>query len=232
MSAIVVVSAVSGSLVIGSLLGVWGRVPEVVIGLLVAVAGGALLVSTGLELFEPATDEIATWVIAACVLAGASAFSVVDHLVDETWGSESGGGLLVAITLDGLPENLALGVTLVGAGPLGAAALAGSILLSNLPEAAGGADQMRADGRSAPAVVALWSTTAVVLALAAIVGYVFLEGVDASWLAAIRCFAGGAVVASLATEVFPRAFREDGTGAGVATALGAVMAIALGQLGS
>jgi ZIP family zinc transporter len=184
-----------------------------------------------LELFDPATEEIEIWLVAAAVLAGAVTFSVLDRLVDETWGSDSGGGLLAAITLDGLPENLALGVSLIGAGPLGAAALSGSILLSNLPEAAGGAKQMRDDNRSVGAVVGLWSATAALLALAALIGYFFLEGIAPAWLAVIRCFAGGAVVASLATEVFPEAFREDGYAAGVATAIGAVLAIALDQLG-
>jgi ZIP family zinc transporter len=104
--------------------------------------------------------------------------------------------------------------------------------LSNLPEAAAGSKQMRENGRSAGAVVGLWSATASLLAVAALVGYFFLEGVAPAWLAAIRCFAGGAVVASLATEVLPQAFRKDGYAAGVATAIGAALAIALGTLGS
>lgn len=37
-------------------------------------------------------------------------FVGVDLLVDRKLGAESGGGLLAAITLDGIPENLALGV--------------------------------------------------------------------------------------------------------------------------
>jgi len=232
MSVIVVVAVVSASLVVGSALGVTNVLPDVVVGFLVALAGGALLVSTSLELFEPATDDLTMWLLGACVLLGAIAFSVLDRLVDETWGSDSGGGLLAAITLDGLPENLALGVALIGTGPAGAAALSGSILLSNLPEAAGGSKQMREDGRSTAMVIGVWSVTAALLAVAALVGYFFLERVDSSWLAAIRCVAGGAVVASLATEVFPEAFREDGNLSGVATAIGAVLAIALGQLGS
>ncbi len=226
------VAVVSGSLVVGAALGVSDWLPDAVIGFVVALAGGSLLVSTSVELFEPASEEIAMWLLGACVLAGAAIFSALDWLVDERWGSQSGGGLLTAITLDGLPENLALGVSLIGTGPFGAAALAGSILLSNLPEAAGGSQQMRQNGTGTGAVIALWSATAVLLAAAALVGYAFLDGIGPAWLAAIRCFAGGAVAASLATEVFPGAFRKDGYGAGVATAIGAVLAIALGSLSS
>ena len=232
MTVFLVVTVVSGSLVVGAGLGVSGWLPDTIEGLLVALAGGSLLVSTSLELFEPATEIIDVWVLALSVLGGAVAFSVLDHVVDETWGGDSGGGLLAAITLDGLPENLALGVSLIGTGALGAAALSGSILLSNLPEAAGGAKQMREDDRSGSTVIALWAGTAVLLSMAAFAGYLALADVPDGWLAALRCFAGGAVVASLATEVFPEAFREGGYTTGVATAAGAVLAIALGRLGS
>jgi ZIP family zinc transporter len=91
------------------------------------------------------------------------ASSALDYLVKQRWGSGSGGGLLAAITLDGVPENLALGVALIGAGPGAAAALAGSIPPSNLPEAAGGAASMVEDGRSTRSVIALWSAAAVLL---------------------------------------------------------------------
>ena len=40
-----------------------------------------------------------------------------------------------------------------------------------------------------------------------------------------------AVVASLASEVFPKAFKEDSYLAGLATALGVVTALGLGHLG-
>ena len=49
-------------------------------------------------------------------------------------------------------------------------------------------------------------------------------------LAATRCFAAGAVVASLATEVFPKAYQEDHHLAGIATAIGVILAVFLGEL--
>ena len=62
------------------------------------------------------------------------------------------------------------GTSAFGAGPMEVAALAGSILLSNLPEAAGGAKEMRGDGRSRAKIFALWACTAMLLSLAAIAG--------------------------------------------------------------
>lgn len=135
---IVVIVVVSAALVAGAAWGTYGRLPTQLEGFVVALAGGALMVSAVLELIDPATDVAPLWAVGACVLAVAAAFSGLDLLVKKKFGSDSGGCLLAAITLDGIPENLALGVALIGAGPLQVASLSGSIFLSNLPEAAGG----------------------------------------------------------------------------------------------
>ncbi len=227
---LVVVLVVSGALVVGAAWGIYGKLPTRVEGFLVALAGGALLLSVTSELIEPSIAKSSVFHAMLGVGAGAIVFAVADYLIDEKWGSNSGGGLLAAITLDGIPENLALGVALIGAGGMEVAALAGSILLSNLPEAAGGARAMTAGGRSKGTVMLLWIGTAALLALAAIVGNLALAGVGEGTLAVIRCFAAGAVVASLATEVFPQAFREDRHWAGIATALGVILAFSLSSL--
>lgn len=227
----VVIAVVSASLVVGAAWGIFGELPDEVEGFIVALAGGALMISAVLELIEPASMAAPFWAVAGLVLAGAAGFAALDHLVKRRWGSDSGGGLLAAITLDGIPENLALGVALISTGPLGAAALSGSILLSNLPEAAGGAREMSANGRSKAAVMGLWAATAVLLAAAALAGNLFLGGASDATLGLIRSFAGGAVVGSLAIEVFPKAFKESGYSTGVAVALGLILALFLDQLG-
>lgn len=226
-----VVLAVSGALIAGAAWGIYGKLPTKLEGFLMALAGGALLLSVVTELIEPSIDKSSILHAMAGVAAGAIVFAASDYIIDEKWGGSSGGGLLAAITLDGIPENLALGVALIGAGGLEVAALAGSILLSNLPEAAGGARAMAEKGNSKGKVMVLWVGTAVLLSAAAIVGNVALAGVGEETLAIIRCFAAGAVVASLATEVFPQAYKEDRHWAGIATALGVILALVLGSLG-
>ncbi len=217
---------------LGAAWGAYGHMSNRLEGFLIALAGGALVLSLVSELIEPAIEKSGLTLATAGVALGAIVFTGADYLIDEKWGPNSGGGLLAAISLDGIPENLALGVALIGAGPLGVAALAGSIFLSNLPEAAGGAKQMSDHGnRSKGRIVGIWAATAVVLSVAAILGNLLLAGVSPQWLSFIRCLAAGAVVASLATEVFPKAFREDHHLAGIATALGLVLAFLLGELG-
>ena len=228
---LLVVAVVSGALLIGAVWGIYGTLKPRTEGFLIALAGGALLLSVVSELIEPSIQKSTPFHALVGVAAGAIVFSVIDYLIDEKWGDSSGGGLLAAITLDGIPENLALGVALIGAGAPEVAALAGSILLSNLPEAAGGARAMAEGGKSNARVLALWGLTAIILSAAAIVGNVALKNVGEETLAIIRCFAAGAVVASLATEVFPQAYKEDRHWAGIATALGVILAFMLGALG-
>ncbi len=228
---LLVIVVVSGSLVVGAALGIYGHLPPRTEGFLVAVAGGALLVAVVLELVEPARDQAPLAAVLGVVLLGAVTFSALDHLVDERWGPDQGGGLLAAITLDGIPENLALGVALLSTGPLGVAALSGSILLSNLPEASSGARAMAGGDRSNRAVLGLWTATAVLLSLAALSGNVLLSGAPGAVTGLLQAFAAGAVVASLATEVFPTAFREDSYTAGVAAAVGLVLSLGLDALG-
>ncbi|WP_379922766.1 ZIP family metal transporter [Erythrobacter sp. R86502] len=230
MMTLIVVGVVSGALLIGAAWGVYFGLGRKTEGFLVALAGGALLLSVVSELIEPSISRSSVLLAMTGVLAGAIVFTAADYLIDEKWGEKSGGGLLAAVTLDGIPENLALGVALIGAGPLEVAALAGSILLSNLPEAAGSAREMAASGMPRYRVMLLWAGTAVLLSAAALVGNVALVGVSEHALAAIRCFAAGAVVASLATEVFPKAYREDHHLAGIATAIGVALAFGLGAL--
>ncbi len=228
---ILVVFVVSISLVAGAMWGLYGKLSKKTEGFLIALAGGALIVSAVLELIEPAMEDGDVLLPLLFVFIGALVFTGLDFYVKEKWSSKSGGaGLLAAITLDGLPENLALGVALISADPLAVAALSGSILLSNLPEAAGGAKEMKEHGRSKKTILILWTGTALLLSAAALIGYFFLENVSKDILNNIRCFAGGAVVASLAIEVFPKAFKEDKYWTGIATALGLVIAFYLNSL--
>lgn len=226
-----IVIIVSGALIVGALWGLYGKLPTKLEGFLVAVAGGALVLSAVSELIEPAVETSSILVALIWTLAGASIFTGADYVIDKKWGKSRGGGLLAAITLDGIPENLALGVVLIGAEPLEVAALAGSILLSNLPEAAGGAKEMAANDTDKSKALMLWGAAAFILSAAAIAGNLLLTEAGNTTLAAIKCLAGGAVIASLATEVFPKAYNEDRNLAGLATALGFLLALWLSQLG-
>ena len=94
-----VVAIVSGALIVGALWGVYGKLNGRVEGFIVALAGGALLLSLVTELIEPTIEKSTTTTAVLGVAVGAVLFTVIDYLIDEKWGSNSGGGLLAGAGL-------------------------------------------------------------------------------------------------------------------------------------
>lgn len=141
--------------------------------------------------------------------------------------------LLAAVTLDGVPENLALGVSLLtgdsGSGS-GTLALLVAIFTSNFPEALVGAVAMRAAGRSAGFAIAVWSATALLLTLAVVFGYAVFSRTTDTTLAFALAFAGGAVLASLADTLMPEAFEHGRPFNSFATAAGFFVAFVLATI--
>ncbi|GLQ27475.1 ZIP family metal transporter [Sulfitobacter pacificus] len=227
MLVIAVICATSGALILGAVWGIYGRFPAKLEGFLVAMAGGALIVSVVAELLEPASQKAALWLVLGAFACGSVTFTAIDTWIDRRVGEDSGGGLLAAIVLDGIPENIALGVVLITVEPIAVLALAGSIFLSNLPEAAGGARGMAQNGWGRGKVLGIWALTAAVLSAAAVLGNQLLSPMATVPLAIIQAFAAGAVVSSLATEVFPKAYKQDQELAGIAVAIGVILAFAL-----
>lgn len=137
----------------------------------------------------------------------------------------AGMALLAAVTLDGVPENVALGVAL-GEGTGGLALLA-AIFVSNLPEALVGASSMRSQGRSRAVTVGLWTVCAALLVIAVVVGAGPLSGSDPETISLPLAFAAGAVIASLADTLMPEAYENGGPAVALSTAAGFVLSFVL-----
>ena len=188
-----------------------------------AFASGSLTAALAFELFAKENHE-SLWLAAAGLIAGAAVFTVIDALLEQRWPREKATGfaLLAAVTLDGVPENVALGVTLAADGSL---ALLVAIFCSNLAESAGGAAEMREGGDSRLRVVLLWITVAALLAAALVAGR--LLGGTGGAEGFLLAFAGGAVLASLAATLMPEAYREGGPFVAFATAAGFLLSFLL-----
>ena len=224
---LVVVAVVGLALVAGAAWGAFGTVPDLVEGLLLATASGALVTSLAFELVEPAVESAGVRPAMVGLAAGAVVFTVVDFLIDEVWSAGGGLGIMAAVALDGVPENLALGVALIGASAGDVAALCVAIVLSNFPEAAGGAQDLSEGGWSGVRNIGMWAAVAATLSVATVVGRFVFDDVSADRLAWVSVFAAGAVLASLATEVIPEAFQQARHGAGIAITAGFVVTFLL-----
>lgn len=217
----------SAALLLGAALGAFWTPPEHLTAAALAFAGGALTSALSFELFAEADTIGGVWYAAIGMLVGAAVFIVVDaRLLSGMRGSGAGLALLAAATLDGISENLALGVSLVEGASV---ALLAAISAANLPEALGSAVRMRESGRSIRFVLATWSATAVLLAASVVAGRLLLGGASGGMLALLLGFAGGAILAALAVTVFPEAFEHGGPYVAFATVAGFLAAYVLSQ---
>jgi ZIP family zinc transporter len=188
-----------------------------------AFASGALISALAFELFDDAIDYGGAWRSAAGLAAGATVFVVADQWLERrTRRAADGKGtvgllILLAATLDGIPESLALGVSLISGG---GAALLLAIGVGNIPEGVTGAVEMRKGGDSSRKVIAFWSIVGLASAAAVVIGYVALDEVSPSTLAWPLSFAAGAVLAALADTLMPQAYGEGGPAVAYSTALG------------
>jgi ZIP family zinc transporter len=150
--------------------------------------------------------------------------------VEVAAASGVGLALLAASILDGVPENLALGVSLADEESAGGSlALLAGIFAANFPEALVGAVAMRSQGRSVRATFGMWLATALLLIPAVVIGRVALAGADPSTLAFPLAFAGGAVLAALADTLMPEAFERGRPFNAFATCAGFFVAFVLAE---
>jgi zinc transporter, ZIP family len=150
--------------------------------------------------------------------------------VEVAAASGVGLALLAASILDGVPENLALGVSLADEESAGGSlALLAGIFAANFPEALVGAVAMRSQGRSVRATFGMWLATALLLIPAVVIGRVALAGADPGTLAFPLAFAGGAVLAALADTLMPEAFERGRPFNAFATCAGFFVAFVLAE---
>ena len=149
----------------------------------------------------------------------------IDPPSAATTRGAAGLALLAAVILDGVPENLALGISLTEG--TGGGALLAAIFVSNLPEALVGAASMREQGRPARRVLALWTVCAVLLTFPVVIGAAFLANSDPAVVSLPLAFAAGAVIAALADTIMPEAFEHGGPAVALSTAAGFVLSFVL-----
>ena len=141
----------------------------------------------------------------------------------------SGIGIAVGALLDGIPESIVIGVSLLTGKGVSMVAVA-AVFLSNVPEGLSSAAGMRKAGRGAAYIFGVWGGIALASALAALVGYVAFEGVSPAWVAAVTATAAGAILAMISDTMIPEAFETAHEYAGLITVAGFLAAFALSKL--
>jgi ZIP family zinc transporter len=213
-------------LVLGAIVGTFWTVPRKLTAGLLAFASGSLIIALAFELFEPAVREVGIALTTVSLLAGTVVFVAAKYAV-EFGSDDSGLALLAAVISDGIPENLTLGVALIGSQPAGSLAILAGIAANNFPESIGGANGMRDSGKSKLLTIGVWVASSAVLVAAVVVGYTLFSDVGQTVLALVRAFGAGSVLAAVADEIMPDAYESGGPIVAFATAAGFVFTFTL-----
>jgi ZIP family zinc transporter len=211
------------------------------LGMIMAFGSGVLISAVAFELVEEAFNR-SSWQgsVGLGLFAGSAVFFTGDALIDRIGGADrkhSGGrqadgsplGIVLGIVLDGIPESMVLGLTVVEGGSVSAAFLL-AVALSNVPEAIAASSGLARAGWADRRILGLWLLVSLVSGLAALVGFTAFDSASPAAVAFVLSFAGGAILTMLADTMMPEAFEHGGKFVGVVTTFGFALAFAVSAL--
>jgi ZIP family zinc transporter len=229
IQAFVLGAVAQSSLVLSGLLPYLVRIPDRAVGLLAGAGAGALISAVAFSLI-PEANAISQLEVAGWLLVGAAVFIVLDRFIDRRFGSggEAGPlGIVLGAVVDGIPESVIFGIQIGTGLPISIAFLA-AVIVSNIPQALAPSADLKADGWSIWRMTAMWGTVVLACGVAAAAGYFVATTLDAEGIGAVAAaIAAGGLLAMLTDSLVPFAYQKGGIGAGFATVVGFVAALAM-----
>lgn len=230
------------SLILGVIIGTIFKIKQKAIAAIMAFGSGVLICALTFGLMEEAFKHGGFDAIIIGFLVGGIVFIGGDFLVHRYGGRNhkknkhfktirdtNGRAIVLGAALDGIPESIALGLSLLEKNGIGLLMLA-AIFLSNLPESISSIDDLRKEGISTKQIYFSWSIVSVSSMVAAILSFFFLKNINLNARGIIESFASGAILAMLADSMMPEAYEEGGYLIGLLTMLGFLTAFILSKL--
>ena len=234
------------ALVLGALAGFFAHLPQRLVAAVMAFGSGVLIAALAFELMDEAYRRGGFDSTSIGFLGGAAIFTVANLLLarlgarhrkrssgrqpSEAEDSGSGAAIAVGSLLDGIPESIVIGTSLLAGKGVSLIAVI-AVFLSNVPEGLSSAVGMRKAGRSPFYVFGTWIGIAIASGIAAWLGYRVVGRFGDEVLAATNAVAAGAILAMLADTMIPEAFEQAHDFAGLITVAGFLCAFVLSKAG-
>jgi ZIP family zinc transporter len=233
--------AAASSLLFGGLVSLQWPIGRRLLGLIMAFGAGVLLSAVAYDLVAEAAGiaDGGIWVGVGLGL-GALTFYAGDKMIDRMGGADrkdidgadptqSPLAIVLGIVLDGIPESIVIGLTLLsGAGVDAAVVIA--VFLSNVPEAVAATTGLRQSGWKPRNTIYLWLLVMAVSGLSSALGYGIFGLLSGDAVAFVDAFAAGAILTMLADTMMPEAYENAGPQVGLMTTLGFGLAFAISAL--
>src|SRR5688572_1528095 len=238
----------ASGLLIGAVGGYYTELKHTTIARVMTFAAGVLLAVVAVELVINARGATSLYWTVIGLLCGAAVFSSVNWLLScrgakhrKRCGecveqpeeeSQPGSGLAIAAGtfLDGVPEGVVLGLSVLHQGAPGLGTVM-AFFLANIPEALSSSAGMRRASRPARYVFAMWIGIALTISLAAAVAGLALRGTGPSVRGTAEAFAAGAILALVSETMIPEAFHGSPQFNGLLLVVGFVVLLILLVLG-
>jgi ZIP family zinc transporter len=234
------------ALLIGAAIGYVVHLPQRLIAAIMAFGAGTLISAMSFELMDEAYRHGGFQPTAIGFIAGAGIYTAANWFLShhgakhrkrsdgkqpsEADHSGSGMALAVGALLDGIPESIVIGTSMLAGGAVSWVAVV-AIFVSNIPEGLSSSAGMRKAGRSALYVFGLWSGIAIASGIAAWAGCAIFGHFSPSVVAATTALAAGAILSMLADTMMPEAYEYAHDFAGLITVIGFLAAFVLSKLG-
>lgn len=233
------------ALLIGAAVAYFVHVRPRLIAATMAFGSGVLISALAFELMEDAYARGGFDSTAIGFLSGALVYTLVNWVLahqgakhrkrsgqqQPSEAENSGSGLAIAAgaLLDGIPESIVIGLSMLQGGAVSLVAVV-AIFLSNLPEGLSSAAGMKKAERSPRYIFGVWGGIALASGVAAVTGYTIFQSFSADVIAATTAVAAGAILAMLVDTMIPEAFEEAHDFAGLITVVGFLASFVLTKI--
>jgi ZIP family zinc transporter len=233
------------ALLIGAIFAYFLKIPQRIVASIMAFGAGVLLSAISLELMEESFNLGGFSNMAVGFIIGALIFTLVNKLLSiygakhrkrsgellkEQASESSSLAIAIGSIIDGIPESIAIGITIISGGAVSIATVV-AIFISNIPEGLSSTAGIRKAGWSFGSIFAMWVIIVIISSIASLAGYAvfshFPDGVNSITLA----LAAGGILAMLVDTMIPEAFSETHDMAGLITVLGFVISFMLSKMG-
>ena len=239
------------ALILGAGIAYVASLPQRVIAAIMAIGSGVLISAVAFDLMDEAFRQGGFVATAGGFLGGGLVYTVANIVVsrrgarhrkrsgsnlderqphaESAKGTDTGVAIAVGALLDGIPESVVIGVSLLDGTGVSAVTVA-AVFLSNVPEGLSSAAGMKKAGRGAGYIFGVWGGIALASGIAAMLGNVLLAGASPQLIAAVTAVAAGAILAMLVDTMIPEATESTHEYSGLIAVAGFLIAFILTKL--